>query len=133
MANNIRTSIVSRNAALDAIAPLANSGRLRIYSGAQPATPETAASGTLLAELIMNATAFGAASGGVITAAAITQDSSNDASGTAGYYRLLKSDGATALWDGEVGVSGADLNLNSVAISSGAITQVTSFTYTLPQ
>jgi len=133
MANNIKTSIVSRNAALDAIAPLANSGKLRIYSGAQPATPETAASGTLLAELTMNATAFGAASGGVITAAAITQDSSNDASGTAGYYRLLKSDGTTTLWDGEVGTSGADLNLNSTSISSGAITQVTSFTYTLPQ
>jgi len=133
MANNIRTSIVARNAELDALAVLANSGKLRIYSGTQPATPETAASGVLLAELTMNATAFAAAVNGVITANAITQDSSNDASGTAGYYRLLKSDGTTVLWDGEVGTSGADLNLNSVAISSGAITQVTAFTYTLPQ
>jgi hypothetical protein len=133
MANNIRTSIVARNAELDALAVLASSGKLRIYSGTQPATPETTASGVLLAELTMNSTAFAGAVDAVITANAITQDSSNDASGTAGYYRLFKSDGVTVLWDGEVGTSGADMNLNSVAISSGAITQVTSFTYTLPQ
>jgi len=61
MANNLKTSIVSRNAELDALAALANSGKLRIYDGSQPATPETAAGATLLAELTMNATAFGAA------------------------------------------------------------------------
>lgn len=128
----MKTSIVARNAELDALAPLANSGKLRIYSGAQPATPETAASGTLLAELTMNATAFGAAASGVITANAITSDSAADATGTAGYYRLLKSDGTTALWDGSVGTSGSDLNLNSVAIQSGAQVSVSSLTYTLP-
>lgn len=133
MGNNLKTSIAARNAELNALAALANSGKLRIYSGAQPATPETAASGDLLAELTMNSTAFGAAANGTITANAITQDSSNEASGDAGWYRLLKSDGTTALWDGEVGTSGSDLNLNSISISSGAITTVTSFTYILPQ
>jgi hypothetical protein len=134
MANNLKTSITARNAALDAIAPLANSGKLRIYTTPQPATPETAISSqTLLAELVMNSTAFGAASNGVITANSITADTSNDATGTAAWYRLLKSDGTTVLWDGEVGTSGADLNFNSVAFQSGAQTQVTSFTYTLPQ
>lgn len=43
----IQKSIVARNAELDAIAPLANTGYIRIYSGAIPATPETAASGTV--------------------------------------------------------------------------------------
>lgn len=127
-----RTSIVARNAAADAQAALANTGYLRIYSGTKPATPETAASGTLLAELRMNATAFGAASGGVITANAITGDSSADATGTAGWFRILKSDGTTALWDGDVATSGADLNLNSIAISSGAAVDVTALTVTLP-
>jgi hypothetical protein len=128
----MKTSIVARNAALDAIALLANSGKLRIYTGSMPATPETAVSGTLLAELTMNATAFGAAAGGVITANAITADTSADATGTAGTYRLFKSDGTTALWDGTVGTSGSDLNLNSVAIQSGAQVSVSSMTYTLP-
>jgi hypothetical protein len=134
MANNLKTSIVSRNAELDALAALANSGKLRIYDGAQPATPETAVSGqNLLAELTMNATAFGAAASGVITAAAITSDTDADATGTAAWYRLLKSDGTTVLWDGSVGTSGCDLNLNSVAIQQHAQVSVSSFTYTLPQ
>ena len=128
----MKTSIAARNAALDALAPLVNSGYLRIYSGSQPATPETAASGVLLAELRFNATAFGAAAAGVLTANAITGDSSADATGTAGYYRVLASDGTTALWDGSVNTSGADLNLNSVAIQSGAAVSISALTYTLP-
>ena len=114
----IQKSIVARNAELDALAPLANNGYIRIYSGSIPATPETAASGTLLAELRFGATAFGAAASGVITANAITEDSSANNTGTAGYYRALESDGTTALWDGTVGTSGADLNLNSTNIQA---------------
>jgi len=34
------------------------------------------------------------------------------------------------VYDGSVGTSGANLNLNSVAISSGAAVSVTSFTHT---
>ena len=129
----IQTSITARNAELDALAPLANSGYIRIYTGGIPATPETAVSGTLLAELQFNATAFGAAAAGVITANAITQDSSADNTGTAGTYRALKSDGTTALWDGTVSTSGADLNLNSTSINSGVAVSISSLTVTLPQ
>lgn len=129
----LQTSIVSRNAELDALALLANNGYIRIYSGSIPASPETAASGTLLAELRFNATAFGSASAGVITANAITQDSSADNTGTAGYYRALQSNGTTALWDGTCGTAGADLNLNSTSISAGVIVQITSLTVTLAQ
>lgn len=129
----IKKSISARNTELDALAPQFNSGYLRIYTGAPPATPETAASGTLLAELRFNATAFGAAAGGVIAADALTADSSADNSGTAGWCRCLKSDGTTALVDGDVSTSGAFLNLNSVAISAGATVSVSAFTLTNPQ
>jgi hypothetical protein len=122
----MKTSIASRDVMLNALAAEANSGYLRIYSGSQPATPETAASGTLLAELRFNATAFGASSSGVITANAITSDTSANNTNTAGYYRALKSDGTTALWDGSVSTTGADLNLNSTAIQSGANVSVSS-------
>lgn len=128
----MKTSIVARNAQLNALAPLANDGYLRMYTGSQPATPETAASGTLLAELRLAATAFGAAAAGVITANAITADSAANASGDAGWFRVYQSDGATALWDGSVGTSGADLNLNAAAIAAGANVSVSSLTYTLP-
>lgn len=129
----IQKAIFSRNAELDALAPHANSGFIRIYTGTIPATPETAPAGTLLAELTFNATAFGAAAAGVITANAITSDSSANATGTAGWYRALKSDGTTALWDGTVSTAGADLNLNSTSINTGVTVAITSLTVTLPQ
>ena len=110
---------------------LANNGFLRIYDGTQAATADTAVGAqVLLAELTFGATAFGAASAGVATANAITQDSSANATGTASWFRVLQSNGTTVLFDGSVGTSGANLNLNSVAISSGAAVQVTALTFT---
>lgn len=132
MALSTRLSTVLANAMLDAVNAQANSGILRIYTGAQPATPETAATGTLLAELTLNATAFGAASGKVITANAIADDSSANATGTAGWCRIFKSDGTTALMDGTVGTASANLILNAGDIQSAARVSVTSLTITLP-
>lgn len=120
-----------RNAWLDSITTRAGaSAKLRIYSGTQPAKNGTAT--TLLAELTCNATFAPAASGGVLTLNAITQDSSADATGTATWMRLVKSDGTTFVFDGTVGTSGADLNLNSVSIVTGGTVSVSSFTITAP-
>jgi hypothetical protein len=105
-------------------------GSLRIYDGTMPADANAALSGnTLLAQLTMNATAFGAAAAGVATANAITQDSSADASGTASFFRVL-SGGATVVMQGSVGTSAANLVLNSVVISAGAAVSVSALTYT---
>lgn len=108
-----------------------NGALLRIYSGSQPADADTAASGTLLAELTCGSPfAAAASSEGVVTANAITQDSSANATGTAGWFRLVKSDGTTCVCDGSVGTSGADLNLVTTSITSGQPVQVTSFVIT---
>ena len=132
MANLIKMSNAAVNAQGDALALLANNGYLRIYDGTRAANADTAVgSQVLLAELRLNATAFGATVAGVMTAAAITQDSAANASGNATWYRVLKSDGTTALWDGEVGVSGCDLNLNAIAISINAVVSVTALTHTV--
>ena len=131
MALNPKRSNAAVSAAADAVCPLLNNGYLRLYDGTQPATANTAVTTqTLLAELRWNATAFGAASNGVATANAITSDTSADATGTATWFRALKSDGTTVVFDGSVGTSGCDLNLNSTGISVGAAVSVTSFTYT---
>lgn len=131
MALNPKRSNVAANAACDAFAALCNTGYLRIYSGAQPATADTALSGnTLLAELRFGATAFGAAVAGVATANAITPDSSADATGTAAFFRVLKSDGTTVVYDGSVGTATADLILNTVSIVAAASVSVTSLTLT---
>jgi hypothetical protein len=131
MALSPALSNTAANAAADAVCVLANTGYLRIYDGTQAATADTAVgSQVLLAELRMNATAFGAASAGVATANAITADASANATGTATWFRVLKSDGTTVLWDGSVGTASANLVLNSVAISSGAAVAVSALTYT---
>ena len=131
MANNFKISNAAANAEIDALTALLNTGYLRIYDGTQPANVDTAISDqTLLAELRFGATAFGAGSSGVATANAITQDSSANATGTAAWFRALGSNGTSAVADGSVGTSGADLNLNSVAIQSEAAVSVTSMTIT---
>lgn len=118
-----------RNAMLDAItSQTAGSAFLRIYDGTRPATGGTAT--TLLAELTCNATFAPAASGGVLTLNAITQDSSANATGVATWFRIVKSDGTTHILDGNVGTSGSDLNLNTTSIVTGAAVSVTSFTIT---
>lgn len=134
MALNLKMSNAAVNAEADALAALANTGYLRIYDGTQAATADTALGAqVLLAELRFNATAFGASVAGVITANAFTADSSANATGTATWYRVLKSDGTTVLWDGSVDTATANIVLNSTAIQSGAEVQVNSLTHTVPK
>src|SRR5437868_12350871 len=116
MALNPKTSVASRNLALNAAFDVLNNGFLDIYDGTQPTDADTAiGSQVKLAHLSLAATAFGAASSASKAAGTITSDSSADATGTATWFRLWKSDGTTAVMDGSVGTSGANLNLNSVA------------------
>jgi hypothetical protein len=108
------------------------SGLVEIYTGAQPATPDVALSGqTLLATLTLNATPFGAPSGGTITANAITSGTAV-ATGTAAWFRVYKSDGVTAVIDGSAGTSGTDMILNDVNITMGATVAATSYTISMP-
>lgn len=141
MALTPHVSAARRAAMLDTITSAASSGKIRIYSGGQPADADAAIStGTgppvLLAELTMGATAFGSATStastnSVLTANSITQDSSADATGTASFARLWQSNGTTPILDCSVGTSGTDLIINSVAISAGAAVSASSFTLTL--
>ena len=117
--------------AADAVTARCNNGSLRIYSGTPPANAGAALSGnTLLANLAFGATAFGAASNGVATANAITSDTSADNTGTATFFRALESDGTTVVFQGTVGTSGAELNLNTTSIVQLGTVSVTSLTYT---
>ena len=131
MANNPKRSSTAANAACDAMAALANSGRLKILDGSQPANANTAiTTQNVLADLTMNATAFGAAVAGVATANAITSDTSADATGTATWFRLFKSDNSTVICDGSVGTANADMILTTVSIVAAAQVSITSFTLT---
>jgi hypothetical protein len=132
MASNWKVAVTAKNAGLDAkyTTAIGASGLLRIYSGTQPTNPDTALSGnTLLAELALSSTFAPGASSGVLTASTITADSSADNTATATFFSLLTSGGVRKA-DGTVGTSGADLNLNTTSIVSGAQVSVSSLTIT---
>ena len=123
----------TRNGMLDQItSKVGTSARLKIYSGTEPANCAAALSGnTLLCDLPCSSAFAAAASGGVLTANAVTQTNAA-ASGTASFFRLTDSAGTTCYAQGTVGTSGADLNLNTTTISSGGPVQITSWTITAP-
>lgn len=131
MATNPKRSNLAATTEADAVCALLNNGYLRIYDGTQAATADTAVGAqVLLAELRWNASAFGGAVNGVATAAAITSDSAANATGTATWFRALKSDGTSVVFDGSVGAATADIILNTVSIVINAQVDVTAFTYT---
>jgi hypothetical protein len=120
---------------LDTFTNNCNSGLMRIYSGTRPTNADTALSGnTLLAELTMNATSFGSASAGVLTANAITSDSSANATGTAAFVRLVESDGTTVIADFGVTTGspadGTEVQLSTLSVVSGQPVSCSAFTLT---
>lgn len=132
----IRLATAARNAAATAIGGLVDAGTgagtLKIYSGAQPATGDTAESGTLLATVAFADPAFGSASSGTINAtdpAAVT----GAAAGTAGWFRVEDSAGNN-VYDGSVTATGGggDLTLATTTISVGVTVDITALSITMP-
>ena len=136
MANTPRITEAVANAALTAAfgGTICQSAIIRIYNGTQPvAGGGSDAGSTALAELTMDAaTPWGAgASGGVLTAGAIADETDALATLAAQWFRL-ETAGATPLIDGSVGTTGCDMNLNSTAITEHGTVSITAFTITQP-
>lgn len=131
MALNPHFSQANRHSFLDAItASVGASGLLRIYDGTQPTNVGTALGAQVkLAELACSATFAPAASGGVLTINAISNDASADATGTATWATFTTS-GGTRVVDMSVGTASADYILNTVSIVAGATVSCTSATIT---
>jgi hypothetical protein len=125
----LRVAVAARNAGLDAIFDRADAGSgpgtIEVRTGSQPATADTAASGTLLVTFTLADPAFSAASAGVKDLDA-DPDLSAAASdtGTAGWARCKDSAGNT-VFDGSVGTSGTDFIINSTSITSGQTVNLT--------
>lgn len=100
---------------------------LTIYSGTPPANANTALSGnTALAAHTL--TGFGAASAGVITANAISDDTI-DASGTATFARLVAGGLVMQL---TLATSAAEVIVDSTTYTSGGTSSITSLVITQP-
>jgi hypothetical protein len=131
-------STTARNAGADAVGNLADAGAgpgtIKIYTGSSPG-PDSAVTGTLLAEFTLSDPAFGAAATGVKTLdiTPAVEDTSANATGTAGYARLADSVPATVM-DLTVTATGGggDIELNSVSINAGVVVTITSGTITMP-
>lgn len=106
---------------------------LRIYTGTQPADCQTAASGTLLAEMNLPSDWMNAASGEQKTLLGTWQDASANADGTAGYFRIYNSGDTVCHMQGSAGDIGTeDLVLDNASIATGQQVTVTAFTITAP-
>jgi len=134
MANDLRLSNATANGEADLLSDYLDSGYLRIYDGTRPATADTAVGAqVLLAELRFNNPASGAATAGVLAFSPITSDTSANASGTASWFRALRSDGTTVVFDGTVGTASCDCNLTATSVVAGNTVEVTAMTYTVPK
>lgn len=126
-------STSARNAALDAIeTAISTSAVLKIRSGSAPANVGTADSGTVLATLSLPSDWLAAASGGSKSKSGTWEDTSADATGTAGHFRIYASDGTTAHIQGTVTATGGggDMTLDNTSIASGQAVTITGFTLT---
>jgi hypothetical protein len=135
MATRIPTA--SRNAGCNAIGNLADggpaAGTVQIRTGTQPASADSAATGTLLATVTLNDPAWGAASAGVKTLQGVPLAATGAADGQAGWFRVLDSTSATVV-DGAATVTGGggELQLNTTTISTGVDFEITAGTLTMP-
>jgi hypothetical protein len=133
MATDVQFSVTSRNAQLDAIETEAGvSAVLKIRSGARPATCATADAGTVLASMTLPSDWMGAAAAGAKALAGTWQDLLADATGTAGHWRLYKSDGTTCCAQGDCSLPGAggSLELINTSLAINQPVSVTAFTLT---
>lgn len=133
-----RLATAARNAATNAVVALVDAdvgaGTIQIRTGAQPATANDPATGTLLATLTLADPSFAAAVAGVATLDATPVLSTTGvAAGTAGWFRMLDNSGDTVL-DGAVTATGGggEMELNTTTISIGVTVEVTAGTLTTP-
>ena len=129
----VQLSVAVRNARLDAIeTTIGTSAILKIRTGAQPATCATADSGTVLATLNLPSDYLAAAASGSKAKAGTWEDTSADAAGTAGHWRLYASDGVTCHAQGSVTATGGggDMTEDNTSFDAGQAFTVTAWSFT---
>ena len=133
----IHISTAARNAAANAAVDLVDGGsgpaKLRIYSGTQPAGPDTAIGAqVLLAECTLSDPGFAASSSGVkVLDNTPIPAGTGLATNTATWFRIVDSSNVAVI-DGSAGTSGTDLILNTASIVTGVAVEITSGSITMP-
>lgn len=145
MAFQISTALSNKMLDTAPLRTVMNLGFIKIYAGTPPADADAAiGSATLLCTVSNNATATGLTLAATAAARTIAKNGSevwsgvNAASGTAAFFRYVAvgDTGAASTTEariqGTVGTGGADMNLSSVNLTSGAIQALDFGNFTLP-
>lgn len=129
----VQFSATVRDARNDAVETAVGvSAVLKIRTGAAPANPAAADSGTVLATLNLPSDWMAASAAGVKAKAGTWSDTTADNTGTAAHWRLYASDGVTCHAQGTITATGGggDLTLDSTSITAGQSVTVTSWAFT---
>lgn len=129
MAINYSTAV--RNAKLDAVeTAIGTSAILRIRSGTKPATCASADTGTVLATMTLPSDWMAAAASASKAKTGTWSDTSADATGTAGHFRIYDSTGTTCHIQGSITATGGggDMTLDTTSITIGGTITVSTFT-----
>jgi len=126
MGTTLRTA---RSAAIETT--IGTAPKVQIRTGAQPATPATADSGTLLVEFTL-ASDWASQTGGVLTFSGTPIAGTASGTGTAGHYRIKDNAGTTTHMQGSVTATGGggDLTVDNAAIVLAQSVQITGWTIT---
>ena len=129
----LQFSVSARNNQLDSLeTTVGTSAILRMRSGTVPANCAAADSGTVLATVNLPSDWMAAASSGSKTLLGTWQDTSADATGTVGHFRIYDSAGTTCHMQGTVTATGGggDMTVDNTSFASGQQFTVNSFTIT---
>lgn len=129
----LQVSTTLQNARLDAMeTATGTSAILKFRTGAKPANCAAADSGTVVATLTLPSDWMAAAASGQKAKSGTWQDTSADATGIIGHFRIYASDGTTCHWQGTVTETsgGGDIEVDNADVNAGQEITVTAFTVT---
>lgn len=124
-------SVAVQNAILDSIETTVGiSALLTIRSGAPPANCAAANSGTVLATLNLPSDWMNNAASNSKTKLGTWQDTSADASGTAGHFRIHDTTGTTCHMQGTITATGGggDMTLDNITLAITQVVTINTFT-----
>jgi len=122
-----RYSVTVNNAKLEAIETAIPNPKFQIWTGTEPVTIATPATGSKLLEIALPSNWMETAAAGVKAILAAKWSGQATGTGTAGYFRITQTDGTTAAIQGGIGT---DMTLDNTTINSGQTVTVNSFTIT---
>lgn len=129
----VQMSTAVRAAEADAIeTAIGTAPILKIRTGAQPANPAAADSGTVLATMTLPSDWLTNPGTGAKLLSGTWEDTSADAAGTAGHFRIYDSGGSTCHIQGSVTATGGggDMTLDNTNIAAAQDVKITAFSIT---